>query len=369
LPGRLPAKPAIVWRARFPGKALGGVAATTDYVIASGRDLVDTTDIFRCYKADTGAEAWVVYHPAPDKLDFGSSPRATPLIDGDSAYLQGASGHLRCVELVTGATVWEKELKDNFPPAEPPTWGYCGSPLIADGKLIVSVGGKDATLVAFDPKTGAVIWKGSGDATGYGSFVAAELGGRLQIVGHDQTTLGGWDAATGKRLWTLKPPRPSDFNVPTPVIDHGRVVVSTENNGTRMIAFRSDGTIHPDPVARFEALSPDTPSPVAAAGRLFGVSGDRLHCLDLSNNLNPIWTADDKLFHEFASLVASDDRLLVVGMDSELLLVDAGAKSFKPLGRTKLIDDEGGVYAHPALVGNRLYYRGTDVVLCVDLEP
>ncbi|HEX4588719.1 MAG TPA: PQQ-binding-like beta-propeller repeat protein, partial [Gemmataceae bacterium] len=228
----MPSNPTIAWRAKFPGKALGGIAATTKFVIASGRDVTDTTDTFRCYNADTGAEVWVVYHPAPAKLDFGSSPRATPLIDGDHVFLYGASGHLQCVELATGVVVWEKELKDEFLPAEPPTWGYCGSPLMADRKLVVSVGGKDATLVALDPKTGAMIWKGPGDATGYGSFVATTLGGKAQIVGHDRTTLGGWDVATGKRLWTLAPTHPKDFNVPTPIVYRGQLIVATENNGT-----------------------------------------------------------------------------------------------------------------------------------------
>ena len=343
------------------------MAATAEYVIASGRDIADTTDIFRCYKADTGVEAWAIYHPAPGKLDFGSTPRATPLIHEGHVFLLGAFGHLQCAELATGTVVWEKEIKDEFPPAAAPTWGYCGSPLIADGKLIVSAGAQGATLVALDPKTGALVWKGAGDATGYGSFVAAELGGKLQIVGHDATTLGGWDLATGKRLWTMTPSRPKDFNVPTPIIFDGQLVVTTENNGTRLYRFRPDGTIDPTPAGRYDPLHPDTHSPVVSGGRMFGVWADALHCLDLAHKLKPLWTGADPMFGDFTTLIASDERLLAVGMDSELLLIDATADSFKPLGRLKLIADEAGVYAHPALVGDRLYYSGSDVLLCVDL--
>ena len=368
LPDRLPAKPTILWRARFAGKALGGVAATAGYVIASGRDVSDTSDVFRCYKASSGAEAWVVYHPSPAKLDFGSSPRATPLIAGNQVFLLGASGYLQCVELATGSVVWDKELKDDFPPSEPPTWGYCGSPLIVDGKLIVSVGGRDATLIALEPKTGAVVWKGMGNATGYGSFISAELGGKAQIVGHDRTTLGGWETSTGKRLWTLTPPRPKDFNVPTPIVYRGRLIVATENNGTRMYRFRPNGTIDPTPVGRYDSLNPDTHSPVVAGHRLFGVWGDRLHCLDLDNYLKPLWTGEDKMFGGFVVLFASNDRLLAVGADSGLLLIDATASIYRPLGKSRLVEDDDGVYAHPALVGNRFYYRGSGVVLCAQLD-
>jgi hypothetical protein len=88
----------------------------------------------------------------------------------------------------------------------------------------------------------------------------------------------------------------------------------------------------------------------------------------LANNLKPLWTGEDTMFGGFTTLIASDTRLLAVGMDSELLLIDATADKFKPQGRVKLLDDEAGIYAHPAVVGNRLYYRGSDALLCIDLE-
>ena len=44
---------------------------------------------------------------------------------------------------------------------------------------------------------------------------------------------GGWDARTGRRLWTLVPPHSGDFNVPTPLVHEGRLMVATENNGAR----------------------------------------------------------------------------------------------------------------------------------------
>src|SRR5205085_1445939 len=151
------------------------------------------------------------------------------------------------------------------------------------------------------------------------------------------------------------------------IVHNGRIVVTTENNGTRLYRFRPGGTIDPTPAGQYQPLNPDTHTPVAVGNRLFGVWADRLHCLDLANDLKPLWTGEDKMFGDFTVLFASDDRLLAVGMESELLLIDATADRFKPLGRMKLLDDDGGGYAHPAIVGNRLYYRGGDMVLCVDL--
>ncbi|MGC8001492.1 PQQ-binding-like beta-propeller repeat protein, partial [Salmonella enterica] len=73
-----------------------------------------------------------------------------------------------------------------------------------DGKLILYAGGPQAAIVALDPATGKTIWRAPGNPPGYGSLVVGTLGGKRQLVGHDATSLGGWDIATGRRLWKLE---------------------------------------------------------------------------------------------------------------------------------------------------------------------
>ena len=85
---------------------------------------------------------------------------------------------------------------------------------MVDDKLIVNPGGKDAGLVALDMGTGEVIWKTPGEPAAYASFVSASFGGERQIVGYDKTSLGGWDLATGERLWTLVPPNATTSTCP-----------------------------------------------------------------------------------------------------------------------------------------------------------
>src|SRR5207244_1098905 len=98
-------------------------------------------------------------------------------------------------------------------------------------------------------------------AAGYGSLVFGTFGGKKQIVGHDADSLGGWDAATGTRLWRFVPAVPNDFNVPTPVPVGGELLVATENNGTRLYRFKGDGTVDPTPAAVNRKLAPDTHTP------------------------------------------------------------------------------------------------------------
>jgi outer membrane protein assembly factor BamB len=305
---------------------------------------------------------------AKGNLDYGNSPRATPLIVGDLAFLYGAFGHLHCVELKTGKILWKKEVRKEFGATEEMKWGMASSPLLARGKLILNPGGPDAALVALEPKSGEVLWKSPGQPAAFGSFLLANVGGKEQLVGYDQTSLGGWDAATGKRLWTLTPENEHDFNVPTPVVCKDKIVLSTENNGTRLYAFDDAGRIIAKPLAAYEPLAPDMHTPVVVGNRLFGVS-NKLHCLDLADNLKPIWTAEDEAFSEYATIIASEDRLLITSQNGQLLLIDAKADAFQLISRLTVFPDESGVYAHPALVGKRLYLRSSTHAVCLELAP
>ena len=129
----------------------------------------------------------------------------TPLIDGQRVFLYGALSHLHCVDLATGRIIWQKNIRESFGVTAMAAWGFCSSPLIADGKLIVNPGGKEAAIVALEPATGKVLWQTPGDQAAFGSFIVGEFGGRRQLVGYDKKSLGGWDLQDGKRLWQLVP--------------------------------------------------------------------------------------------------------------------------------------------------------------------
>ena len=94
-----------------------------------------------------------------------------------------------------------------------------------------------------------------------------------------------------------------------------------------------------------------------------------LHCLDLANNLKPLWTGKDSSFFEHASLIGAPGRLLVTTSNAELILLDASASEMKILGRQKTLAGESGLLSHPALVGSRLYLRGSGEIVCVNLDP
>ena len=366
LPDRLPKPLPLLWRTPLQSSALAGVAVADGRVIVADRDAADRHDVWWCLGADDGAVLWRLEYPAAGQLDYGASPRATPLIRNGQVYLLSALGHLHCVELATGKVVWKRDLATEFR-VQPPRWGWCATPLVVDDKLVVNPGGPAASLVALNRFTGQLVWKSRGGPAAYASFIWGRFGGRRQIVGYDAHSLGGWDPATGRRLWSLVPPNSGDFNVPTPIEVNGQLLVATENNGTRLYGFDDRGRIRPEPIAQNLDLAPDCSSPVVAAGLVVGCSSG-LRGLDLRGGLKTLWTVEDDAFGEFASLLAAGDRLLVASFHGELLLLKVGRNQAQILSRVQVLEPEVEMYAHPALADRRLYVRDTAAVCCFGLE-
>jgi outer membrane protein assembly factor BamB len=366
LPTRLPTTAKFVWKKAAMTGGLAGLSVSDGRLILAERDFGDEHDVYRCLNSDDGELLWRVEFPARGTLDYGQFPRATPVIHGGRAYLLGAFGELRCVDVADGKVLWRRHLIREFD-AELPTWGMSATPLVVDDLLIVNPGGKNAALAALDLATGQSRWTTPGQPAAYASFICGEFGGRRQIVGYDQFSLGGWDAKTGERLWQLVPPTEGDFNVPTPIAVDGGLIVSTENNGTRLYCFDDAGRIIPKPAAEFADLSPDTATPVVTGGRLFGAHLG-LRCLDVRNGLKPVWHWDDGKLGDYATLIADAERVLGLSVHGELLLLDAKASECVILSRLKVFEDDVEVYSHPALVGARLYVRGGSSVVCLDLS-
>ena len=349
-----------LWRRPMMGKCAAGVAVSAGFVVAP--DHGDRKDYLRCY-TDNGEPVWVHSYDNTAEMEYTPAPRATPLIADGLVYALGAAGHLRCLKLDTGALVWQTNIAEQFA-APLPQYGYCSSPIIVDGNLIVNPGAKDASVAALDPKTGKVIWQTPGAAAAYASFIAATFGGTLQIVGYDSESLGGWLPATGKRLWRLVPPTAGDFNVGTPVDAAGKLLVCTDNNYARLYGFKDGGTIIEKPLAVNQDLAMDMGTPTVADGLAFA-TGMGLLCMD-AGDLKTRWLSnDDTSPRGFSKVIAGNGRAMIFCENGTMLLIAATGDKPEIIGSIKLTGD---TWSHPAIAGGRLYVRDERLLYCYDLR-
>ncbi len=307
--------------------------------------------------AELGGLVNQLEYDAPGQLDYGNSPRATPVLTEDAIYLQGAMGHLHCIDAITGEIRWKQHLIDDFS-GQLPIWGFTASPLLADGRLIVQPGGPANSITALDATTGSVVWSTAGKKAAYASPVLLEIGKTKQVVAFDEDTLGGWSLVDGKRLWELRPKTKGDFNVPTPVVAGNQVVLVSENNAVRIHDFDSLGVISNAPCSESDALAGDSQTPILMGDLLVGVDGD-LVVLEVKNNLTKRCSFSDRCLLKYSSLIGDEDRVLVACGDGTILLVKILKDSIEEIGRFSVLKDGGELLSHPAFVNGVLYVRGT----------
>ncbi|MGD0896548.1 MAG: PQQ-binding-like beta-propeller repeat protein, partial [Thermoguttaceae bacterium] len=250
--------PKLLWKQPVAGKCHAGMAVSAGVLVTPDCD--DENDFYRCRDAGTGAERWVRKFPNGRELEYGAAPRANPLIHDGKVFVMSAFGEFYCLDLKTGRTLWEKDFRKDFGVRALPTWGFCGSPILAAGKLIVH----PKNLAALDPDTGKLLWEGKASGANYSTPISGTFGGVEQVLTFDATSLGGWRLSDGERLWKLPASSEHGYIVPSPVKVGARLLIATGSEDAHLLGFAAQGLIEPEPVATNDGLLSEVPTPTVA---------------------------------------------------------------------------------------------------------
>ena len=334
--------------------------ATPEMVVVSGRDATDTMDRFTALDPTTGERLWVYEYPAPAELDYGNSPRATPILTDGILVTFGATGILTALDAQAGVPLWSASVVERFN-VPVPTWGFSGSPLVVDDRIYIPLGDR-AWLVALDLISGETVWTVPASASAYASLMPFGSGGVLG-VGRDGYFLRHRD--NGEVNWTHQLRFAGDFGVPTPVLTPDGAIFTGENNGVLLFGKR-DNTLMGNPLAVAEDAIPDSHTPVLVDGLLL-VAHRGLRALDVRSGLSERWVVARDAIRGYASIIASKDRALVTTESGQLLLVALDGDKGVLLDRRSYARDRVYVLSHPAIVNDRLVVRMGKQVSCYHL--
>jgi len=358
--------PRVIWRKQI-GQGLSGPVVAGSQLILFHR--VDDREVVECFDALTGASKWRYAYPTTYRDDFGfdEGPRAVPVVAGGIVYTYGAEGKLSAIDLSTGKLLWNVDAMREFE-VDKGFFGAAGSPLVEEGKVIANVGGKKAGIVAFDAKTGKVIWTATTDAASYSSGIAATMLGRRYAVFLTRAGLVGLDPANGQvrfqRPWRAR--QAASVNAATPVIVGNTIFVSAEY-GPGAGALQFDGTKLVDLWASNDVLSNHYATSVFHEGTLYGFHGRQefgpiFRAVDLQSG-RVLWSTPR---FGAGSVTLAGNRLVIVRESGELLIAAASPKSFQQIASAQVLP--ATVRAYPALSDGILYLRNDDTLIAVDLR-
>jgi len=365
VPASLPPQAQPRWKKPMIGLVYSGVAVAGGSVIVLDHEK-GRKDIVRCLQADTGEEVWKhTCDNTGEIMQFGSCPRATPVIHNGAVYTLGARGHLRALDLAKGNVLWQRSLASDFR-ASVPVWGYCSSPLVVGDWLIVNPGSVRYSLVALDIKSGKTAWSSTGAAANYGSFLLAKVKGDTQIIGYDQETIAGRSPANGSVIWSKPIGRTNGYLVPSPVVYDNKLLLCGED-GAHLQVLGSQGNLPENWDGSNEDYRIGDATPTLAGDLALAVMADMgLAAIDLTKDLRILWSAGEKdMAGQFANVIAGNGRALVLDAAGTLFLFDVQRAGARLLGKLKVC---GETRAAPALAGGRLYVRDEKAAYCYDLR-
>jgi outer membrane protein assembly factor BamB len=317
-----------------------------------------------CYEAGTGKEVWAHLEAARFTEGIaGVGPRATPTFHDGKIYAYGANGILVCLDATNGKAAWSARARDEKTPV--PMWGYSASPLIADGKVIVFVGGSRGT-VAFDAASGAPAWSRDGGSDSYASAQLLTLRSKPQIVMQDNKRMAGLALADGAVLWERANPTPAAIPMLQPhAADEGSLLASTAQD-LFLLDVREEGGKW---TARDRWVStrfiPSFDDFIVHDGHVYGLDNGVLSCVKVDSGLK-VWK-QGRYGSGQVLLLADQALLIVLSEKGELVLVEARPQDPGEAFRFPAI--EGKTWNHPVIVRDRIYVRNAAEMACYRLRP
>jgi outer membrane protein assembly factor BamB len=303
--------------------------------------------------------------------------RSTPTVDGNLLYALGSDGDFVCLDAKTGKIRWQKSLRKDFG-GQPHDWAYSESPLVDGDVVVVTPGGAEATIVALNKKTGAVIWKSAvpgGDAAGYASAIVVEAGGRKQYVQFLSKGIVGVDAKTGAFLWRYKDVVKGPAQAFTPVARGEYVYAGALGIGGGLVRLKPDGNgVAAEPVYFERGLPNGFGGAVLVGDYLYGTQArGGLVAVEFATG-KVKWKSED---FGMGSGAYADGLLYIHDESGACVLVEATPEGCRERGRFTPPNPpnkkQAGqmaekAFAYPVIADGRLYIRDLESLWVYDIK-
>ena len=354
-----PDGPKVLWRIPF-GNGYSGIS------ISDGRLYTmfapEEDEFVVCLDQSNGEEIWRCRTDSKFANEHGDGPRSTPTVDGDVVFALGAQGRLYAVDARNGEKLWEHDFVNEYG-SEIPGWGFSTSPLVEGNLLVVEVGGKDGkSVVAFDKKSGDVVWTSPTDAPGYSSPIAITFNGVRQIIVFTSQGPVSVSPTDGQIYWKYH--WPEGINIATPIfIPEDKIFISASyDKGAVLVKIKAaDDAVTVEELWKSRVMKNHFNASVLFGDYLYGFDNATLKCIEADTGAEQ-W--ETRGFGK-GSLILADDHLIVLGDQGKLALAEATPSGYIEKASVQILN--GKCWTVPTLVNGKLYLRNHKEMLCLDV--
>ncbi|MEO8026633.1 MAG: PQQ-binding-like beta-propeller repeat protein [Bryobacteraceae bacterium] len=350
--------PKVIWKINGLGEGYSAFAISKGKLFTQGQR--SGQQFVMAFDVATGKKLWETASSGNFPQDRGNGPRGTPTLDGTRIYAESGDGELLCLDQATGKLVWKLSLTKEFG-GNIPHWGYSESPLVDGNLLIVTPGGRGASVVGLDKNTGKTIWKAQNDSAGYSSPIAIDAGPH-QVVVFTAKGVMGLFGKTGELLWRYDRVANGTANIATPIFHDGHLFVSSAYGTGCALLKIDDGKA--TEVYFNRDMKNHYSSSVLVGDYLYGYSDAILTAMKLKTG-EVAWRSRNVAK---GSVAYADGKLYVLGEDGTVALVEATPSAYKEISRFDIQKGSLPAWTPPVISGGRLYLRDQDNLTSYDIK-
>ena len=366
------AGPKLYWELDGLGDGYSSVTVTDNTIYITGRK--DDSDVLTALTLD-GKKKWeTVYGKAWVKNHTGT--RCIPTYSNGSLFLVSGSGDIVCVGS-DGKIKWSKNHYDLYN-SSPLMFGISESPLVVDNIVIASPGGNKASIVAFDTKTGNLMWEAEplNEPPQYVNPKLIGIGGRKLIVTLTSNHVIGVDAKDGKMLWKVNYSALSTSggsrknHTTTPVYKDGNILIANGYDFTAVMLNLSKDGSSAGVKWKSDDLDPHHGGIVVLGDYIYSTNyisnsmGDWL-CVD--------WNTGKTLYttrwHNKGSIISADGMLFMMEEKSgHVALARPNPEKLDIVSEFQVTKGTGPYWAHPVISNGKLYIRHGEVLMVYSIK-
>ena len=345
----------VIWKTTVPKKGYNSPVIWGNKLFLSGADK-DVHEVY-CFDRNSGKLLWkqVVNN-------IQGSPQAAPKVtedtglaapslttNGNSVYAIFANGDVICFDM-EGNRIWARNLgqPDNH-------YGHSSSLIMWKDKVYIQYDtNKSRKLIALNSSTGETLWETMRNGKiSWASPILADVNGKYQVVLSTDPIVAGYDAESGKELWSVN----CMMGEVGPSPAYGSGLIFAANEYAKLVA------IDPSKNAKIwesDEYMPEVASPVSANGLLFiATSYGVLACYDARTG-EKYWVKEEGTGY-YSSPVIVDKKLYTFDTEGKMRVFEV-AKSLKILGEGSAGEK---VTTTPAFADGKMYLRTNGFLYCV----